>query len=483
MQFGVLNDVHVGLTFVLYIYFFSIFSLFSFISDAIIMIFPRLRVARHLFWPWLYIRPTYFMIVTPFGTQVISYPPIYFLPAFGIALIIALWCIYYYICRPNGGICCCCRKILYPLLCQCSRRNDGTNLKKVLIITDIFSHENMKNLLSLLLLANMMKKKKIEIVGIVTTGGNNEIRARHTLEWLKYLNLSDKIPVAYGRDIDNTAELFLERIVRNQFQDGDEEEEEDEKILNKHNVSSSSTELILKLAKTYGKKLYIYSTTSIALTPLNDAIKKDKSSKYLKYIGGIYLNNLQVKRDKNKHIRKKKCCSCSSSKHIEDKNNKIIVPMNLKLLQEDKTTKKKRKIVLDEPSTHRVFQTLQLKVPFTIFSNVADTTNFNNNIDISKDIIDKILASETYINSTVDNRYKIKTSIVSKSKNNIHDSIEKPICSNDAALFGLYLDDDVNNDLILKNINWGQHCIVTKNDDNKKINKLIDTNIDFQYCL
>ena len=84
----------------------------------------------------------------------------------------------------------------------------------------------------------------------------------------------------------------------------------------------------MKLAKRYGKKLYIYSTTSIALTPLNDAIKKDKSSKYFKYIGGIYLNNLQVKRDKNKHIRKKKCCSCSSSKHIEDKNSKSVIALH-----------------------------------------------------------------------------------------------------------------------------------------------------------
>ena len=89
------------------------------------MLIPRIRGYEFkLFAPWLYIRPTYFMIITPFGTQVISYPPIYFIPAFLIILLICICCIYFFVCRPHGGCCCCCRKYLCPCLCRCNKNNE-----------------------------------------------------------------------------------------------------------------------------------------------------------------------------------------------------------------------------------------------------------------------------------------------------------------------------------------------------------------------
>jgi hypothetical protein len=412
------------------------------------------------FIPWLYIRPTYFMIITPFGTQVISYPPIYVIPASVFLLTMFIGLVYIYICQPNGGCCCFWGKCLSK--CLFERNNNDTVMKKILIFTDIFGDQNMKNLLSLLLLTSMMKKKKIEIVGIITTGGNNKIRAEHTIEWLKYLNLLNNIPVTFGRDIDDTVNLFLEENVTVSSENRNDNDNDISKV--------SPTKLILELAKKHEKNLYIYSTTGVSLTPLNDAIKKDKASKYLKAIGGIFINNLHVKCEMNRQTGRNKCWS-SSSKDT-DEANKIIVPSNFKKIR--KLKKGKLQTLVDGPSTHCVFQKLQLKVPFTIFdhsntsaSSSSPEENINNNI--SRDIINNILTSKTFIRISSNNKYKIKT--IEKTDGGSR-------CNNDAALFGLYLDNDINDHLIVKKRKWGKHCIVTKGDDTK-INKLIDKSIDY----
>ena len=58
----------------------------------------------------------------------------------------------------------------------------------------------------MLLLTNMVKKQKIDVVGIITTGGNNSCRTKHTIEWLRYLELEKEISVASSRDIDKSAQ-------------------------------------------------------------------------------------------------------------------------------------------------------------------------------------------------------------------------------------------------------------------------------------
>ena len=55
---------------------------------------------------------------------------------------------------------------------------------------------------------------RVAIVGIITTGGNNKIRATHTLEWLKYLNLSDKMLVYCGHEYTLNNIKFLEHIFK-----------------------------------------------------------------------------------------------------------------------------------------------------------------------------------------------------------------------------------------------------------------------------
>ena len=99
------------------------------------MFFPKLQNGFRWSLPWLYARPNYFMIITPFGTQHIDYPPIYVLPVFAILLIVTVAFFYFLVCRPHGGLCCCCRKCLS----YCARRCYCWDLNgriKVLIITD-----------------------------------------------------------------------------------------------------------------------------------------------------------------------------------------------------------------------------------------------------------------------------------------------------------------------------------------------------------
>ena len=98
----------------------------------------------------------------------------YVLPAFGILLVVTVAFIYFWVCRPHGGLCCCCRKCFS----YCARRCCCLDLDgriKVLLITDIFGNRELKNLLSMLIDEHMVKKQKIDVVGIVTTGGNNSL--------------------------------------------------------------------------------------------------------------------------------------------------------------------------------------------------------------------------------------------------------------------------------------------------------------------
>ena len=274
------------------------------------MFFPKLQNGFRWSLPWLYARPNYFMIITPFGTQHIDYPPIYVLPVFAILLIVTVAFFYFWVCRPRGGLCCCCRKCLS----YCARRCYCWDLNgriKVLIITDIFGNRELKNLLSLLLLTNMVKKQKIDVVGIITTGGNNSCRTKHTIEWLRYLELEKEISVASSRDIDESAQVFLKELCSSAQHKASEN-------------TISPTKLILSMAKEHGNSLHIYSTTGTALTPLRDAIQADKS-KYLKKIGGLYLNNMQVTCSTNNKDSQRSCRCCSNPKAT-----KIIIPSDLK---------------------------------------------------------------------------------------------------------------------------------------------------------
>ena len=300
------------------------------------MFFPKIPYGFRWSLPWLYARPNYFMVVTPFGTQHIDYPPIFVLPAFGILLVVTVAFIYFWVCRPHGGLCCCCRKCFS----YCARRCCCLDLDgriKVLLITDIFGNRELKNLLSMLLLTNMVKKQKIDVVGIITTGGNNSCRTKHTIEWLRYLELEKEISVASSRDIDESATVFLKELCSSAQHKASED-------------NISATKLILSMAKKHGNSLHIYSTTGTALTPLRDAIQADKS-RYLKKIGGLYLNNLQVTCSTNNKAPKRSCRCCSNPNAT-----KIIIPADLK-------TKKDNEIghLIDCPSTHCVFKSLKQK--------------------------------------------------------------------------------------------------------------------------
>lgn len=423
------------------------------------MFFPKLQYGFRWSLPWLYARPNYFMVVTPFGTQHIGYPPIYVLPAFGILFLVTIACIYFFVCRPCGGLCCCCRKCLSCCARRC--RCWGVDGRiKVLLITDIFGNKELKNLLALLLLTNMVKKQKIDIVGIVTTGGNNSCRTKHAIEWLRYLELEKEIPVVSSRDIDESANVFLEEV--------------DSRVQRKpaKNSTRSPTKLILNMAKVHGNSLHIYSTTGTALTPLRDAIQADKS-KCLKKIGGLYLNNLQVKCSTSNKDSSRSCPCCSNPKAT-----KIIIPS-------DSNAKKGDEIehLIDSPSMHCVFKSLQAKVPFTVFivqpTSVAGQPESEKGITINS-IIRKILSSKTYLKSSQENVYAVKTGGI--STNSMTD-FAKVVSS---SLFALYIDGEVSNESIFRVHTWGKHHIVkVKAEKNieKTLSRFIESGIDYHYCI
>lgn len=123
------------------------------------MVFPSMTPQRGWFWPSMYIRPNYFFVITPFGTQHIDYPPIIFIPACIVTCVLLLCTTCWFCCRSKKTV------------------------RRILVVLDAV--ENLDHLLGLHILSILAKKGKVQVVGIVTCGKDPTTGAALVTEWIE----------------------------------------------------------------------------------------------------------------------------------------------------------------------------------------------------------------------------------------------------------------------------------------------------------
>jgi inosine-uridine nucleoside N-ribohydrolase len=137
--------------------------------------------------------------------------------------------------------------------------------QNVLLITDIGA--DIDDTLALLALLG----SSINLVGIVTTGNHQEVRASVCRNWLARFNVPD-VPVLAGEG-DGEGHCF---IPDGFVQMGDP----------RATTQVSAAAFILQCAQHYRSKLTVVAIG--ALSPLAEAIKLDRSSNYLRFLGGLF---------------------------------------------------------------------------------------------------------------------------------------------------------------------------------------------------
>eukprot|EP00945_MAST-04E_sp_MAST-4E-sp1_P005791 g5791.t1 len=124
------------------------------------------------FFPQLYIRPNYFFIITPFGTQQVPFKPIIVIPTFVVCLLLLLWFLV--------------RKCLFS-----KRYVEAKKKKKILYIATLGEDKGrgfLDYFMGIVALSGLVKDDQVDCVGIVTGKPSNKkmidrwIRAFHLFE-------------------------------------------------------------------------------------------------------------------------------------------------------------------------------------------------------------------------------------------------------------------------------------------------------------
>ena len=208
------------------------------------MPFPSLTPQRGWFWPSLYIRPKYFFVITPFGTQHIGYPPIFFIPAFVVTFVALM--------VTTGYFCC--------------RRKKQT--RQVLLVTSPL--ENVDHLLGMRMLSSLAQKNKISLIGIVINdGGSPKAGPNIIIEWIKSFQLFARTRHGPPSVVHGTA----------------------------------GKDMILSAAKRHGRNLTIL--VSGAATAMGEAVNDDEKH-VLRKVGAVVVQGFC--KMKTKEGRRNKCC-------------------------------------------------------------------------------------------------------------------------------------------------------------------------------
>ena len=203
--------------------------------------------------PYIYARPKYIIIATPFGSRHVPLPLEDFLVAVILTLLVVLATLYLFVPRRYlRRFCCCC------CCCSCFNQQNkrrATKPRPVLIITDI--GRDIDDTLALCTLNGLRKQGKVKIVGVVATGGNGLTRARVVRFWLRRFDISDtSVPVAACMK-DGRTECFIPKGTPS--------------LESAALYVGTAAELILDCATTYPQQLEIFALAP--LTPLADALE------------------------------------------------------------------------------------------------------------------------------------------------------------------------------------------------------------------
>jgi inosine-uridine nucleoside N-ribohydrolase len=284
--------------------------------------------------PYIYARPQYIIIATPFGSQHVPLP----LDEFVVAVVFTLLAsivFFYFICPEKHYCCCCCRrkKAFYKKV-KHKKSRDG-ELRKVLIITDI--GRDIDDTLALCALNGLMKQKKMQLVGVVTSGGNGVLRAQVVRGWLRRFGLLDEdVPVAACTKKVGQDECFVPKGTPLTAEEASlyEGVGNDKSTLM---VGAAAANLILEITQKYSGQLEIIAIAP--LTPLAEAIRKDGTNSLKLIQEGIKMLHIQGQ--------------------CKVKGNKILPDFAAYNLREDKD------------AARLVFDVLQDAIPFRILGKHA----------------------------------------------------------------------------------------------------------------
>ena len=186
--------------------------------------------------PYIYARPNYVILATPLGSKHVPLPLEDFLVAVAITvlsgIVLCCWlCPRRYCCRY-----CCCSQRCSKKKQRHQKQRRSTTARPVLIITD--GGTDVDGTLALCALKGLMQQQQVNLVGVVTSGGQLETRARIARGWLRRLGIADKIvSVAPGSRRKRATRTTAE----------EEEEEEDPTC-----YIPKATPLTVQEAKLYG---------------------------------------------------------------------------------------------------------------------------------------------------------------------------------------------------------------------------------------
>ena len=212
------------------------------------------NLASNKYWiPYIYARPHYIIVATPFGSQHVPLPLEDFLVAVAFTVLSSL-VVLYLLCPRRYCCCCCC----------CNRKCTRTSQKNrplprpVLIITDI--GRDIDDTLAFLTLQGLLQQHKAQLVGVVTSGGQGEQRARVVRRWLRRFGLRDEdVPIAFCTQ-QGQSECYLPK---------------DTPLASDASLSSLHPgDLILATIEKYGGALEIVALAP--LTPLAQAMQRKK---------------------------------------------------------------------------------------------------------------------------------------------------------------------------------------------------------------